>query len=116
MFARVRQALPAAVLEIAGQTDADPDYVQLCLRKAHELNIEDAVTFLGNLHGKELLDAYGRAQLVMLTSLQETAPVTIAEAMAAGRAVVATSVGGVSDMIADGVTGILAPEPGYRCS
>ncbi len=109
VFARVRQALPAAVLEIAGQTDADPDYVQLCLRKAHELNIEDAVTFLGNLHGKELLDAYGRAQLVMLTSLQETAPVTIAEAMAAGRAVVATSVGGVSDMIADGVTGILAP-------
>jgi glycosyltransferase involved in cell wall biosynthesis len=44
-----------------------------------------------------------------LTSKNEGTPVAIIEALAAGRAVVATRVGGVPDVIQDGQTGLLVP-------
>ena len=43
-------------------------------------------------------------------SLNEGTPVAIIEAMAAGRAVVATAVGGVPDVVRDGETGLLIPQ------
>ena len=44
---------------------------------------------------------------VVLTSASEGTPVTIIEALAAGRAVVATRVGGVPDVVDEGETGFL---------
>jgi glycosyltransferase involved in cell wall biosynthesis len=52
---------------------------------------------------------YAAADGVVLASEQETASVTIAEAMAMGRPVVATDVGGSATMVADGVTGRIVP-------
>jgi glycosyltransferase involved in cell wall biosynthesis len=46
---------------------------------------------------------------VALASEQETAPVSIAEAMAAGRPVVTTDVGGCAAMVPHGVTGWVVP-------
>jgi sugar transferase (PEP-CTERM/EpsH1 system associated) len=50
------------------------------------------------------------ADVFLLTSVSEGIPVTIIEAMAAGTPVVATAVGGVPELISDGVTGLLAPQ------
>jgi L-malate glycosyltransferase len=55
---------------------------------------------------KRLLAA---ADLFLLTSTSEGIPLTLIEAMAAGVPVVATRVGGVPEVVADGVTGLLAP-------
>jgi glycosyltransferase involved in cell wall biosynthesis len=110
-FADVRTGLPDAMLEIAGQTDADPEYMAACLRSTERMALGASVRFLGNLRGAALSDSYARAQVVVLSSRQETAPLAISEAMAAGRPVVATSVGGVDHMVADGHTGLLV-EPG----
>ena len=44
---------------------------------------------------------------VVLTSVNEGTPVTVIEALAAGRPVVATDVGGVGDVVRDGVDGFL---------
>ncbi|MCX7707829.1 MAG: glycosyltransferase family 4 protein [Anaerolineae bacterium] len=107
-FARILAACPQVRLEIAGSTTADPDYAASCRKTAEDLGLIGKVHFLGDLSGRALLDAYARADVVLLTSRQETAPVAVAEAMAAGRPVVATSVGGVPFMVADGVTGKLA--------
>ncbi len=54
------------------------------------------------------------ADIFCLTSRREGVPVAILEAMAAGRAVVATRVGGVSELVVDGETGHLVPpaDPG----
>jgi len=50
---------------------------------------------------------YPDLDLVAITSLNEGTPVSLIEAMASGRAVVSTDVGGVKDVIEDGVNGIL---------
>jgi glycosyltransferase involved in cell wall biosynthesis len=50
------------------------------------------------------------ADAVALSSANEGTPVTLIEASAAGLPVVATDVGGVRDVVLDGVTGYLAPE------
>jgi glycosyltransferase involved in cell wall biosynthesis len=66
---------------------------------------------LGFLPHSELERLYNRAAVVVLPSLHEGIPVCLLEAMAHGRAVVATNVGGMPELIQDGYTGILV-EPG----
>jgi glycosyltransferase involved in cell wall biosynthesis len=52
---------------------------------------------------------YERAAVVVVPSLREGYGVAAREAMAYGRPVVATSVGGLPDAIEDGITGLLVP-------
>jgi glycosyltransferase involved in cell wall biosynthesis len=66
----------------------------------------ERVRFLGWVH--DLATLYAALDLVVLTSRNEGTPVALIEAGAAGKAVVATSVGGVPDVVRDGKTGLLA--------
>lgn len=50
---------------------------------------------------KEMDEVYAGADIVALTSLNEGTPVTLIEAMAAGKAIIATDVGGVRDIMKD---------------
>jgi glycosyltransferase involved in cell wall biosynthesis len=49
------------------------------------------------------------ADVVVLSSASEGTPIALLEAMALGRPVVSTAVGGVPDVVEDGVTGLLVP-------
>lgn len=70
--------------------------------------LEDRVHFAGPVpYGPRLFEHYQRAHLFVLPSWSEGTPRVLVEAMAMGRPVVATRVGGVGDLIADGVNGIL---------
>lgn len=64
---------------------------------AHKLNIQEQVDFLG--WQKDLVTVYSKLDIVALTSINEGTPVSLIEAMASGRAVVATDVGGVGDLL-----------------
>jgi glycosyltransferase involved in cell wall biosynthesis len=66
---------------------------------------------LGMLPHEELLPLYGRASVVACPSRREGFGVVCAEAMAHGRPVVASAVGGLLDLVVDGQTGLLV-EPG----
>jgi len=66
---------------------------------------------LGMVPHDELLDLYGRAAVVACPSHREGFGVVCAEAMAHGRPVVASAVGGLLDLVVDGETGLLV-EPG----
>jgi glycosyltransferase involved in cell wall biosynthesis len=57
----------------------------------------------------DLARIYADLDVVALTSLNEGSPVALIEAMAAARPVVSTNVGGVRDVVADGVAGLLTP-------
>jgi glycosyltransferase involved in cell wall biosynthesis len=76
-------------------------------RIAAEPRLESRVHFLGWRADLERL--YADFDVVALTSQNEGSPVALIEAMAAARAVVSTSVGGVPDVVTDGVTGRLVP-------
>lgn len=67
------------------------------------------VTLLGWLSLEELVDWYAAADVVALSSNTEGQPIAVLEAFACGRAVVATAVGGVPEVVRPGQTGWLVP-------
>ena len=74
-------------------------------RYAKELGIREKVIFSG--WKKEMADVYADLDIVALTSLNEGTPVALIEALASGRPVVSTDVGGVKDVVEDGINGYL---------
>jgi glycosyltransferase involved in cell wall biosynthesis len=58
---------------------------------------------------KDLPEVYGDLDIVVCCSRNEGTPVSVIEACAAGRPVIGTAVGGMRDIIADGVNGLLIP-------
>lgn len=65
--------------------------------------------FLGSLAHEELASLYAAADVVTLPSYREGLPTVLCEAMNSGRAVVATAVGGIPEIVEDGVTGYVVP-------
>lgn len=74
---------------------------------ARGAGLTDRIRFVG--WRRDLDRVYADLDVVVLTSRNEGSPVALIEAMAAGRAVVATRVGGVPDLVEDRVTGSLVP-------
>jgi len=70
-------------------------------------DLGDRITFTG--WRRDLPEVYLQLSVVVNTSLNEGTPVALIEAMAAGVPVVATDVGGVSDVVRHSETGWLAP-------
>lgn len=86
-----RQPSPAVVLVGDGELKAS------LFRAAAKRGVEDRVRFAG--WHRDMPPVYGALDAVVLTSRNEGTPVTLIEAMAAGRPVAATDVGGVSDLL-----------------
>jgi colanic acid/amylovoran biosynthesis glycosyltransferase len=72
-----------------------------------ELGIEDRVTFLGFQNDTQVREALTASDVFVLPSYVEGVPVSAMEAMAVGVPVVATNVGGTSELISDGHSGLL---------
>lgn len=72
---------------------------------AKKLGLGNDVIFYG--WREDMADIYSDLDIAGLTSLNEGTPVALIEALAAGRPVVATNVGGVADVVEDGVNGYL---------
>ncbi len=85
----------------------DEAYRNKILQFVAENNLQDVVCFWGWKSQSELLEFYKEADLFVLPSLQESLPVSIAEAMAAGRPVIASDVGGISEMITSEKSGFI---------
>ncbi len=98
---------PDIRLRIAGKI-ADRRYFQLCQQFVREHGLEEHVLFLGMTTVEQMMDELSRAMLLVLPSKQETAPLVISEALSAGKPVVASTVGGIPDLVRHGETGFLA--------
>lgn len=73
--------------------------------QAHDLGIGENVVFLG--HREDTLELMQALDIFVLPSLSEGIPMALLEAMAVSRAVVASRVGGIPEIVEDGVEGIL---------
>ncbi len=79
---------------------------------AEELGIADRVTFLGNVSDPLGEGLFAASDIVcQLSHWEEAFGLTIAEAMASGKAVIGTRVGAIPELIADGETGYLVDRP-----
>jgi len=68
---------------------------------------QDRAIFLGNRRHEEIVDYYSAADFSILPSLLEATSISGLEAMAAGLPLVGTEVGGIPELIEDGVNGYL---------
>lgn len=107
-FRLARERRPDARLRLAGR-GTEPDYETELRAIVRRDGLEDAVAFLGALAPERLAREIAGAGAFALVSRQETLPVAIQEAMAVGRPVVASPVGGVPSIVRDGDTGFLVP-------
>lgn len=98
---------PEARLVIVGQ---GPERRSL-EERAHARGVAQRVSFAGVVPNDELARWYSAADVLVLASRREGWPNVLLEAMACGTPVVATSVGGVPEIIASHV-GVLLPERG----
>lgn len=94
---------PTFRLEIAG----DGPCLKSLQKTTSELGLEGHICFLGQVHDVPALLA--RASLFVLSSLSEGISLTLLEAMASGLPIVATHVGGNSEVMIDGECGLLVP-------
>lgn len=101
--ARVAEAGEPFHLAVVGGGPLEPRLREL----AAELGLERRVSFLG--WRRDLDRIYAGCDVVALSSRNEGTPVCLIEALAAGRAVVSTDVGGVREVLRGGELGVLVP-------
>jgi glycosyltransferase involved in cell wall biosynthesis len=102
-MARAAERAPKAVLLIAGE-----GRLRDALLALHgELGLGERVRFLGPR--TDVPDLMAACDLFVLSSSREGLSVTLLEAMRAGKATLATAVGGNPEAVADGVTGRIVP-------
>jgi glycosyltransferase involved in cell wall biosynthesis len=78
-------------------------------REARDRKLDGRVRFVGPLDRDGVLALFRAADASLLSSTWENFPHTVVEALAVGTPVVATSVGGVPELVRDGVNGLLVP-------
>ena len=107
---KVRRSVPTVQLRLAGDKQNPIDgghYFAELQEFITREQLGENVHFLGSLSEDELLKEYMECSLLVLPSVQETAPMVIMQAMAAGKVVVATRVGGIPYLVQDGQNGLL---------
>jgi len=106
-FEKIAHKLPRVQLRIAGEAQSESAYAETVRAYIRETRMCDRVHMLGNLSESAILREFAACDVLVLPSAQENAPMVIAQAMAAGKPVVATPVGGVPEMVSDRKTGFL---------
>ena len=82
-------------------------YERALRHRADELGVTDRVVFAG--YRDDAARVVAAADVLALPSWTEGLPLVVLEAMALGRPVVATTVGGTPELVSDGETGLLVP-------
>ncbi len=110
LLPEVLAACPRAHAVAAGPTTV-PGYDERVAARARELGVGDRLHLTGGIppESEALSDLYRAADLFVLPSSHEPFGIVVLEAWSAGLAVVATRVGGLGELVSDGVNGLLVP-------
>jgi glycosyltransferase involved in cell wall biosynthesis len=102
-LARARARVPGITLDVAGRGPLVPALKGY----ARELGLEEAIRFLGFV--SPVQEAIEGGAIVVVPSLGEGFGMVALEAMERARPVIASSVGGLPEIVADGETGLVVP-------
>ncbi|MGC9049058.1 MAG: glycosyltransferase family 4 protein [Patescibacteria group bacterium] len=111
-FSEVLKKIPQAKLYMtvkdAGNY-SDYNYYQEIIHLIEELNLKNNIVIIGKPNHQEYLNLISRANVVVVAEQWENmAPTTLADAMSFGKAIVASNIGGLPEMLKDGESGLLA--------
>jgi glycosyltransferase involved in cell wall biosynthesis len=95
--------VPDAIFALAGEGPERPALEEL----ADRLAVRDRIRFLGER--SDVPDLLAACDVFVLPSLYEGLPISVLEAMAAERPVIATAIGGTDEVVIDGESGLLVP-------
>jgi L-malate glycosyltransferase len=104
-LARASNKLPNLRLTMAGEGEMTDRLVRL----THELGLTGQVDFVGFVDNRQMYAMLEKHHIIMMPSLEEAFGVAALEAAACARPVIASRVGGIPEVVQDGVTGILLP-------
>jgi glycosyltransferase involved in cell wall biosynthesis len=102
-FRKVTLPEPNATLLLIGEGELRPEIERIVSEKG----LNERIRFLGLR--KDIPELLGASDIFVLSSDWEGLPLTIIEAMAAGKPVIATAVGGLPELIDQGINGVLVP-------
>ncbi|MBQ8591675.1 MAG: glycosyltransferase family 4 protein [Lachnospiraceae bacterium] len=119
-MAKLRERYPDCKLYVAGDIVTAyttwkeklkiSSYGKYLLDLIHEFRLEEAVVFLGKLDAEAMKKQFLKSHVHVLASALENSPNSLGEAMLLGVPCVASEVGGVPDMMLDGVEGLTYPK------
>ena len=101
----LRERLPRAAFVLTGEGQLRAP-LEAAVREHH---LQEHVFFAGAVARESVAEYLAACDLLVLPSRSEGLPHAVLEAMAFGRPVVASSVGGVPEVVENGVTGLLVP-------
>jgi len=102
---KVHERIPNARLVLAGDGFERPRLKTM----AKDLGIENQVEFLGPVPFTQMPDLFRRCTIFCLPTLAEAFGLSLLQAMASGKPIVASAVGGIPYFVEDGKSGHLVP-------
>lgn len=99
------------LLKVKFKIIGDGELRQRLEEYSRKLDIAHCVEFMG--WQKDLVKVYSQLDIAAITSLNEGTPVSLIEAMASGRIVVATNVGGVIDLLGSEIDTVIKPDSNF---
>lgn len=110
-LARLKSPIPDACLMIVG----DGPEMAVLRARAEALGLADKVILVGNIDWTEVPDYLALSDIVVVPSIHDNGnvdglPTVVLEAMAAGKPIVASNIGGIPLVVKDGINGFLVAE------
>lgn len=102
-FAKVYSSHPEAVLTVFGDGSERKSLESLC----RQLNVSDAVHFMGNRSNQEVLCQLTKTRFYVMPSVREGLPISYLEAMGSGCITIGTADEGIAEVITSGENGFL---------
>lgn len=108
-YAIIKRKFPNVTLKIAGDGPEKENLQKLVL----ELSLT-GVDFVGNIPHEKMPELLQSATVLIHGTRVESFGIVLVEAMASGTPIVSTDVGGIPDVIEDGIDGFLVPHGDYE--
>ncbi|MFH8120407.1 MAG: glycosyltransferase family 4 protein [Candidatus Aenigmatarchaeota archaeon] len=90
------------------------NYAKMLLELVDKLDLKEKIIFTGAIPRNDLPKYYSVADLFVLPSVYEAMPIVLLEAMACGKPLIGSNVGGIPELVKDGYNGFIFKPGDYK--